>query len=117
MQSTSARANRSTTSSCSPSYDFEPPWDTCLGSWLIVADAYLVAIGEFERVKPIRVNCNQGQISLGVATDHLGGGAASVSQEDLNGVGAANHMMIGEDVALIAEDHAATETAFDVFAR
>ena len=65
----------------------------------------------------LSVDLEHGEIGLGIAADDLGGGVAAVAQEYLDGIGTADNVVIGEDVTLIAEDHATSQAAFDALAR
>ena len=65
----------------------------------------------------LEVNLEYREIGLGIAADDIGLGHAPVAQRHLDGVGAADDVVIGEDVTLIAHDDAGAKAAFDLLAR
>ena len=57
----------------------------------------------------IRVDFQHGDVGFGVASDHLRGEFALVSKRDFDVGGAVNYVIIRDDVAVGADDHAGTE--------
>ena len=73
-----------------------------------LADGEIVGIGEFRDFQIARriVELDHGQIGGGVGADHLRGIDGAAGERHLNLLRAGNHVVIGGDIALVADHHA-----------
>ena len=74
----------------------------------VLADGELVGVGEFHSLQVARrvVELDDRQVGGGVGADHLSGVHLPVGQRHLNLLGAGDHVVVGDDVALGAHDRA-----------
>ena len=61
------------------------------------------------------VDLDHREIGLGIGADHLGGRLAAVGQRDLDFIGRFDHVVVGQDVAFRADDHAGAEAELLLF--
>ena len=57
----------------------------------------------------------QGQVGIGVGTNDLGPGVSAVVEDDLDLLGAVDHMVVGQDQAIGADDHPAAKPGLWLF--
>jgi hypothetical protein len=76
----------------------------------LIAHLQLVGVAQREGGQTVQLDLEHGQIGVGVGADHLRAGAAAVIELHLDRVGALDHMVVGQDVAVGADDHAAAQT-------
>ena len=76
-----------------------------------VADLDLVAVGEGDRRQVLGVDLDDGDVGLRVAADDLGRQLAAVVERDRDRLGAVDHVVVGHDVAVGADDDAGAEAA------
>ena len=70
-----------------------------------VAHLKLVRIAPHNDGQLIEFDFEHGQIGIGVGANHLRLGAAAIVQNDFNLIGALDHMVVGQHIALGADDH------------
>ena len=77
-----------------------------------IAHAQTVGAAEGDGRQVLQINLEYRQIRFRVAAHHAGQGFAAVTQGHHDLVGAGGHVVVGEDVALRAHDHAGAEAGF-----
>ena len=75
------------------------------------ADLEFVAVAHLENGQILGFNLHHGDIGLGVASQHLTGELTVVGEAHRDLVGAVDHMMIGENQTVSADDKARTRAA------
>ena len=70
-----------------------------------VAHLKLVRIAPHNDGQLIEFDFEHCQIGIGVGANHLGLGAAAIVQHDFNLIGPLHHMVVGQHIALGADDH------------
>ena len=74
-----------------------------------VADADVVGAADGDRRQVFQIDLQHREVGFRVAADHAGQGFTAVLERDHDLVGAAGHVVVGQDVAFRAHDHAGTE--------
>ena len=77
-----------------------------------VADFDALAVGKGDGRQAAGIHLEHGEVGLWVIAQHLGSEGASVVKCHLHLVGVLDHVMIGEDVAVRGDDHAAGGAVF-----
>ena len=77
-----------------------------------IADFYLGRIAERNGGEMVGVDFQHGDVGLGIAADDVGGEFTLVAQGNFDVGGAIDHVIVGEDVAVGADDHAGAEAVF-----
>ena len=77
-----------------------------------VADADVVGTPDGDRRQVFQVDFQHREVSLRVAADHPRQGFPAVLERHHDLVGAAGHVVVGQDVAFRAHDHAGAEARF-----
>jgi len=75
-----------------------------------------VGISEFRNRQVLGVDLEDGDIRIRIRADHLGVELAFVAQLDLQLLGALDHVIVGQDVAVVAHDHARTQALLTILA-
>ena len=75
-----------------------------------VAHGDLVGVAQNDDGQLFQLDFENGQIGFWIGANHLGLGLAAVGQRDFNVVCTFHHMVVGEDVAILTNDDAATQT-------
>ena len=77
-----------------------------------VADTDVVRAADSDRRQVFQVDLEDGEVGFRVAADDAGEGFTTVLQRHDDLIGAAGNVVVGEDVAFRAHDHAGTEARF-----
>ncbi len=77
-----------------------------------IAHAQPFRAADSDRRQAFEVDLQHRKVGFRVAADHAGQGFAAVAQGHDNLVGAGGHVVVGEDVAFRAHDHAGAEAGF-----
>ncbi len=72
-----------------------------------VARLELVAVAEARRLQLVRIDVQRGEVGVRVDAEQLRGELAPVAERDLERVGVLDHVRVGDDRALLVDDHAA----------
>ena len=76
-----------------------------------VAHLNLRCVGKGNGREAFRVDLDDGDVGLFIPTDHLGGKLAAIGQCHSDDVSAIDHVVVGRDVAVLANNHARTDSA------
>ena len=79
-----------------------------------VADAGVVAVAEGGGGQPRGVDLHHRHVGQRVGADHLGGELTPVEQPDGDLLGAFDHVVVGEDVAVGRDDEAGAAAPLDL---
>ena len=82
-----------------------------------IADLYLGGIAQRNRGQVIRVNFQDGDVRLGISANDLGGEFALVTQRDFDVRRSVNHVIVGENVAVGADDYSRAQAVFFLLLR
>jgi hypothetical protein len=82
-----------------------------------VADRDLLRVGEADRREVLELDVQRREIRRRIPAHDLRRRGASVTELHLDRVGTGDHVVVGEDVAIGAEDDAGAEGALDALAR
>ena len=75
----------------------------------LVADLQGVGAAQHDHRKAVQVDLEHGQVGIGVCANDFGPGMTAIVQNDFDFVGTLNHMVVGQDVAAGADDHATAQ--------
>ena len=75
----------------------------------LIAHRKLVRVAQHDHGQFVEFDLEDRKVGVRVGADHGGAGTPAVGERDLNFVGAFDHMVVGEDVAIGADDHAAAQ--------
>ena len=71
-----------------------------------VSDARLLHVAEHDHRQAPGLDPDHGEVGFGIGADDIGRRLAAIGQADLDLVGALDHVVVGQDVAVGADDHA-----------
>ena len=74
-----------------------------------IAHLQVLGLAQHDDRQFVELDLEQGQVGVRVCADDLGCSASTVGQGDFDVVGVFDHMVVGEDVALGADDDAAAQ--------
>ena len=77
------------------------------------AQGLAVAVAELDRAQVVQADLQYGEIGMRVAADHPGQAAATVVEQDLDHLGAADHVPAGQYQPLLRNDDSRAQGAFD----
>ena len=75
----------------------------------LVAHLQGVGVAQHDHGQLVELDLEHRQVGVGVGADHLAARVAAVVERDVDLVGAFHHVVVGEDVAVGADDHAAAQ--------
>ena len=80
------------------------------GTWSPTASS--VRVAQHDHRQLVHFDLEDGQVGLGVGADGAGACAAAVREGDVDFVGALDHVVVGQNVTVLADDDAAAQPAW-----